>query len=96
VSLTKASLCEMIKQDLGLSRREAKELVECFFEEIRSNLESGDSVKLSGFGHFELREKTPRPGRNPMTGEEVEVSARRVTTFKAGVHLKKAISKYSG
>jgi len=84
MSLTKAKMAEMLFEELGLNKRESKGLVELFFEEIRGALENGQQVKLSGFGNFDLREKNPRPGRNPKTGEEILVSARRVVTFRPG------------
>ena len=87
-ALTKADLAEMLFNDLGLNKREAKEMVELFFEEIRSSLENNEEVKLSGFGNFDIRDKKSRPGRNPKTGEEVAVTARRVVTFKPGQKLK--------
>ncbi len=95
MSLTKAGLCEAMHNELGLNKRESKEFVELFFEEIRSALESGENVKLSGFGNFDLREKSPRPGRNPKTGEEIPITARRVVTFKAGLKLKESVGQYS-
>ena len=73
-ALTKADLAEMLFNDLGLNKREAKEMVELFFEEIRSSLENNEEVKLSGFGNFDIRDKKSRPGRNPKTGEEVAVT----------------------
>ena len=87
-TLTKADLAEMLFDELGLNKREAKEIVELFFEEIRSALENNEQVKLSGFGNFDLRDKSTRPGRNPKTGEEIPISARRVVTFKPGQKLK--------
>ena len=86
-ALTKADLAEKLYEDLGLNKREAKELVELFFEEIRHALENNEQVKLSGFGNFELRDKSQRPGRNPKTGEEIPISARRVVTFRPGQKL---------
>ncbi|MES1944062.1 integration host factor subunit alpha [Salinisphaera sp. PC39] len=88
MALTKADLAETLFEQLGLNKREAKEFVDSFFEEIRSTLESGDYVKLSGFGNFELRDKNQRPGRNPKTGEEIPISARRVVTFRPGQKLR--------
>jgi len=76
MTLTKADLADLLFEQVGLNKREAKDMVEAFFEEIRASLESGDSVKLSGFGNFELRKKSERPGRNPKTGEEIPISAR--------------------
>lgn len=91
---TKAELSEYLVEKLGVSKREAKDLVELFFEEIRAALENGEPVKLSGFGNFELRDKKQRPGRNPKTGEEVPVSARRVVTFRAGQKLKRRVDEH--
>jgi integration host factor subunit alpha len=87
-SLTKAELAEMLFDSLGLNKREAKDFVDAFFDEIRTTLESGDSVKLSGFGNFQLRDKPQRPGRNPKTGEEIPIAARRVVTFHSSQKLK--------
>ena len=87
-ALTKAEMAEQLFEELGLNKREAKEIVEAFFEEIRLSLESNEQVKISGFGNFDLRDKRPRPGRNPKTGEEVAISARRVVTFRPGQKLK--------
>ena len=95
-ALTKADLAEMLFDELGLNKREAKEIVESFFEEIRSALEGNEQVKLSGFGNFELRDKNSRPGRNPKTGEEIPISARRVVTFKPGQKLKARGESYAG
>ena len=78
------------------NKREAKELVEQFFEEIRICLENNEQVKLSGFGNFDLRDKRQRPGRNPKTGEEIPISARRVVTFKAGQKLKARVDVSMG
>ena len=92
-ALTKAEMAERLYEELGLNKREAKELVELFFEEIRHALEDNEQVKLSGFGNFDLRQKNQRPGRNPKTGEEVPISPRRVMTFKASNVLKQRILK---
>jgi integration host factor subunit alpha len=92
VALTKAELAEALFDELGLNKREAKEFVDLFFEEVRTRLESGQSVKLSGFGNFELRDKNQRPGRNPKTGEEIPISARRVVTFRPGQKLRLRVS----
>ena len=92
-ALTKADMAEMLYQELGLNKREAKELVEMFFEQIRSSLENGSQVKLSGFGNFQLRDKPQRPGRNPKTGEEYEISARRVLKFHPSAKLKKTVKE---
>ncbi len=88
MALTKAEMSEYLFDKLGLSKRDAKELVELFFEEIRRALENGEQVKLSGFGNFDLRDKNQRPGRNPKTGEDIPITARRVVTFKPGQKLK--------
>ena len=92
-TLTKAELAEMLFDQVGLNKREAKEMVELFFKEIRESLERGESVKLSGFGNFQLRDKPQRPGRNPKTGEEIPISARRVVTFHASQKLKSQIEE---
>jgi integration host factor subunit alpha len=89
-------MADMLFEELGLNKREAKEIVEMFFEEIRASLESNEQVKLSGFGNFELRDKGERPGRNPKTGEEIPISPRRVVTFKPGQKLKARVEKYAG
>lgn len=88
MALTKAEMAENLFESLGLSKRDAKDLVEAFFEEIRKALENGEQIKLSGFGNFELRDKKQRPGRNPKTGEDIPITARRVVTFKPGQKLK--------
>jgi len=95
-ALTKAGMAEKLFEELGLNKREAKEIVELFFEEIRSSLESNEQVKLSGFGNFDLRDKNQRPGRNPKTGEEIPISARRVVTFRPGQKLKARVEAYAG
>ena len=91
-TITKATLANTLFDQLGLNKREAKEFVELFFERIRQALEIGESVKLSGFGGFTIREKNSRPGRNPKTGEEVPVSARRVVTYRASQKVREQIS----
>lgn len=96
MALTKASMAEMLFDELGLNKREAKEFVEQFFEEVRCALENGDDVKLSGFGNFILRSKSERPGRNPKTGEEIPITARRVVTFRPGQKLKARVEAYAG
>lgn len=90
-TLTKAELTEFIFTKVGLSKREAKEMVDAFFTEISSALEKGEEVKLSGFGNFLTRDKSSRPGRNPKTGEPIPISARRVVTFHASQKLKSAV-----
>ena len=96
MALTKADMAENLFEELGLNKREAKELVEIFFEEVRVALENGHEVKLSGFGNFILRDKNQRPGRNPKTGEEIPISARRVVTFRPGQKLKARVEAYAG
>ena len=93
MTLTKAELADLLFEKVGLNKREAKDMVESFFEEIRKALEDGDSVKLSSFGNFQLRNKPQRPGRNPKTGEEIPITARRVVTFHASQKLKLAVEK---
>jgi integration host factor subunit alpha len=95
-ALTKAEMAERLFDELGLNKREAKELVEAFYEEIRHSLENNEQVKLSGFGNFDLRDKSQRPGRNPKTGEEIPISARRVVTFRPGQKLKVRVEAYAG
>ena len=95
-ALTKADLAEMLFEELGLNKREAREIVEMFYVEISDALENNDNVKISGFGNFELKDKKSRPGRNPKTGEEVDISARRVVTFKPGQKLRARVDTYAG
>ena len=96
MALTKAEMAERLFEELGLNKREAKEIVEQFFEEIRHALEQGNQVKLSGFGNFDLRDKNQRPGRNPKTGQEIPITARRVVTFRPGQKLKLRVEAYAG
>ena len=95
-ALTKGEMAEKLFEELGLNKREAKEVVELFFEEVRSSLESNEQVKLSGFGNFDLRDKSQRPGRNPKTGKEIPITARRVVTFRPGQKLKARVEAYVG
>lgn len=88
MALTKAELAEALHDHVGLSKREAKEIVDLFFDTLGEALASGETVRLSGFGNFELRDKPQRPGRNPKTGEEIPISARRVVTFRPGQKLR--------
>ena len=90
-TLTKAELTELLYEQVGLNKREAKEMVETFFEEICSELERGEIVKLSVFSNLQLRDKTQRPGINPRTGEEIPITARRVVTFHASQKLKSMV-----
>lgn len=95
-ALTKARMADRLFEELGLNKREAKEIVELFFAEVRGSLEQNEQVKLSGFGNFDLREKGERPGRNPKTGEEIPITARRVVTFRPGQKLKARVEAYAG
>lgn len=92
-TMTKADLVEMLFNRMGMNKRDAKAMVDAFFDEIREALENGRTVKLSGFGNFQLRDKAQRPGRNPKTGEEIAITARRVVTFHASQKLKEAVAK---
>ena len=94
MSLTKADIADRLFNEVGLNKREAKEFVDAYFEIIREALERGENVKLSGFGNFQLREKNQRPGRNPKTGEEIPISARRVVTFRPGQKLRARVEAY--
>lgn len=96
MSLTKADIANRLFDEVGLNKREAKEFVDAYFETIKSALENGENVKLSGFGNFQLREKNERPGRNPKTGEEIPISARRVVTFRPGQKLRARVEAYVG
>ncbi|TRZ89780.1 MAG: integration host factor subunit alpha [Rhodocyclaceae bacterium] len=91
MTLTKAELVDVLVEKVGLNKREAKDMVDAFFEEISAALEKGNGVKLSNFGNFDLREKPQRPGRNPKTGEPVPIAARRVVAFHASAKLKAAV-----
>ena len=88
MALTKAEMAERLFEEVGLNKREAKEFVDSFFDALREALQRGQQVKLSGFGNFDLRQKNQRPGRNPKTGEEIPITARRVVTFHASQKLK--------
>lgn len=92
--VTRSRLAENLFNELGLNKQEAKEFVTGFFEEISGMLERGKDVKLSNFGNFVLRQKSPRPGRNPKTGEEVTVSARRVVVFRPGHKLRERVKAH--
>ena len=91
MTLTKSDIVENLNNEIGLNKREAKELVDMLFNDIKNILSEGHEVKLSGFGNFQIRDKSARPGRNPRTGEDVEISARRVVTFKSGQKLKESV-----
>ena len=87
-ALTKAHLADLLFEQIGLNKRESKDMVEAFFELIHATLVTGDDVKMSGFGNFNIRRKAPRPGRNPRTGESIPIKARNVVTFHASPKLK--------
>ena len=95
MTLPKSDIVEDLNNEIGLNKREAKELVDSLFNNIKNKLENGEEVKLSGFGNFQLKNKSPRPGRNPRTGEDVEITARKVVTFKSGQKLKEAVKTLS-
>ncbi|GIR56492.1 MAG: integration host factor subunit alpha [Pseudomonadota bacterium] len=96
MTITKNSLVNLLHDEVGLNKREAKEFIETFFEVIKLELENGNDVKISGFGNFNLRDKAARPGRNPKTGEDVTISERRVVTFKSGLKLRSKLEAYDG
>ena len=90
-ALTKAQLAELLFEQIGLNKRESKDMIDAFFDLIVEKLLAGEDEKISGFGNFQLRTKTPRPGRNPRTGEAITIQARRVVTFHASQKLKDMI-----
>ena len=96
MTLTKADLADNVSNKFGFNKSEAKQFVDLVFEELRSSLAKGEVIKLSGFGTFEIRDKGPRPGRNPRTGKEVLVTARKVVTFHPGQKLKASVENYAG
>ncbi len=89
--MTKADLVETIYEKIGFSRKESAEIVDLVFDIMKETLEAGEKIKISGFGNFIVRQKWPRKGRNPQTGEEIQISARRVLTFKCSQVLRKAL-----
>ncbi|MFO1194058.1 MAG: integration host factor subunit alpha [Rhodoferax sp.] len=90
-ALTKAQLAELLFEQIGLNKRESKDMIDAFFDLISASLVEGTDVKISGFGNFQIRTKAPRPGRNPRTGEAIPIQARRVVTFHASHKLKDQI-----
>ena len=90
-ALTKAQLAELLFEQIGLNKRESKDMIDAFFDLVADNLVEGLDVKISGFGNFQIRTKAPRPGRNPRTGEAIPIGARRVVTFHASHKLKEQI-----
>ena len=95
-TITKVDIVEYLHRELGLNKSECKNIVEDFFQEIKNSLVNNEEVKLSGFGNFEILNKNARPGRNPKTGEDVTIKARRVVTFRAGNKLRKKIASLDG
>ena len=94
--MTKADMTESLFNQIGLNKKEARELVDSFFQELEAALADGGQIRLSGFGNFDLRDKSERPGRNPKTSEKVPIPARRVVTFKLGGKLKARVEGYAG
>jgi integration host factor subunit alpha len=90
-ALTKAMLSDLLFEQIGLNKRESKDLIDAFFDLISARLVEGEDVKISGFGNFHVRTKASRPGRNPRTGELVQIDSRRVVTFHASHKLKDQI-----
>lgn len=90
-ALTKAQLADLLFAQIGLNKREAKDMVDAFFDLISNTVVEGNDVKITGFGNFQVRTKSPRPGRNPRTGEPVAIEARRVVTFHASPKLKEQV-----
>ena len=94
-ALTKAQLAELLFDQIGLNKRESKDMIDAFFDLISASLVDGNDIKISGFGNFQIRTKAPRPGRNPRTGEAIPIQARRVVTFHASHKLKEQIQQAS-
>ncbi len=96
MAVTKAHMAESLFNAIGLNKKEARELVDLFFQEMEACLADGEQIRLSGFGNFDLRDKSERPGRNPKTGEEIPIPARRVVTFRPGQKLRARVEGYTG
>ncbi len=96
MATTKADMAASLFNEMGLNKKEARELVDLFFQELEASLADGEQIRLSGFGNFYLRDKSERPGRNPKTGEKVPIPARRVVTFRPGQKLKARVEGYAG
>jgi len=94
-ALTKAQLAELLFEQIGLNKRESKDMIDAFFELVAGSLVEGNDVKITGFGNFQIRTKAPRPGRNPRTGEPIPIEARRVVTFHASQKLKEMIQAHN-
>ena len=95
-TLTKAQLAEILFEQIGLNKRESKDMIDAFFNLVADSLVEGNDVKITGFGNFQIRTKAPRPGRNPRTGETIPIRARRVVTFHASYKLKEQIKDENG
>jgi len=95
MALTKAELADRLHEEVGLNKRESKEFVDAFFQSLSEALSDGRQVKVSGFGNFDLRRKSERPGRNPKTGVEIPITARTVVTFKPGQKLKERVEGHA-
>ncbi len=96
MALTKADMVESLFNEIGLNKKEARELVDLLFQELEACLVGGEQIRLAAFGNFSLRDKSERPGRNPKTGERVPIPARRVVTFRAGQKLRTRVQAYTG
>ncbi len=94
-TVTKNELSEALFDQVGLNKREAKDMIDAFFDRIGQALEAGVEVKISGFGNFQLRNKSARPGRNPKTGQMIPIAARRVVTFHASQKLKDVVESHA-
>ncbi len=96
MALTKADMAKSLFNAMGLNKKQARELVDLFFQEMKACLADGGQIRFSGIGNFDLRDKNERPGRNPKTGEKVPIPARRVVTFRPGQKLKARVEAYAG
>ncbi len=96
MALTKADMAKSLFNEMRLNKKEARELVDLFFQELEACLVDGEQIRLAEFGNFNLRDKSARPGRNPKTGEKVPIPARRVVTFRAGQKLRARVEGYAG
>ncbi len=96
MSLTKTDMAAGLFNAIGLNKKEARELVDLFFQELEASLADGEQIRLYGFGNFDLRDKKERPGRNPKTGAKVTITARRVVTFRPGKKLRARVEAYAG
>ena len=96
MTFTKAEMVKVIGEKMGLAFKESTEIVDQVFDILKETLESGEKIKISGFGNFNVRAKRPRKGRNPQTGEEMVITGRKVVTFKPSYVLRKALNKAGG